>query len=75
MSLLRNVVCALTVVFAFLTSLPRVSAQSRLPEVSERLASAGVDPMITTPEEFAAYIESETARYAKFVKASGARVD
>jgi len=31
--------------------------------------------MITTPEEFAAYIESETARYAKVVKASGARVD
>ena len=52
-----------------------ISAVMRLPEVSERLASAGVEPMLTTPEEFAAYIESETARYAKVVKASGARVD
>jgi tripartite-type tricarboxylate transporter receptor subunit TctC len=47
----------------------------RLPEVSERLASAGIEPMLMTPEEFAAYIESETARYAKVVKISGARID
>jgi tripartite-type tricarboxylate transporter receptor subunit TctC len=47
----------------------------KLPGVSERLASAGVEPMLTTPEEFAAYIESETARYAKVVRSSGARVD
>ena len=52
-----------------------ISAVIKLPGTSERLASAGVEPMLTTPEEFAAYIESETARYAKVVKASGARVD
>ena len=52
-----------------------ISAVMKLPEVSERLAGAGVEPMLTTPEEFAVYIESETARYAKVVKTSGARVD
>ncbi len=47
----------------------------RQPEVIERLAGAGVEPAMMPPEEFAAYIESETARYAKVVKSSGARVD
>jgi len=52
-----------------------IGAVMKLPGVSDRLASAGVEPMLTTPEEFAAYIESETARYAKVVRSSGARVD
>lgn len=52
-----------------------ISAVMKAPGVAERLAAAGVEPMHTTPEEFAAYIESETARYAKIVNASGARVD
>jgi tripartite-type tricarboxylate transporter receptor subunit TctC len=52
-----------------------ISAVMKAPGVAERLAAAGVEPMHTTPEEFAAYIESETARYAKVVNASGARVD
>ena len=45
------------------------------PEVIERLAGAGVEAAMMSPEEFAAYIESETVRYAKVVKSSGARVD
>lgn len=52
-----------------------IASVMKLPGVSDRLASAGVEPMLTTPEEFAAYIESETARYAKVVRSSGARVD
>jgi len=52
-----------------------IGAVMKLPEVGERLARAGVEPMFITPEEFAAFIESETARYAKVVKSSGARVD
>jgi tripartite-type tricarboxylate transporter receptor subunit TctC len=52
-----------------------IATVMKLPGVSDRLASAGVEPMLTTPEEFAAYIESETARYAKVVRSSGARVD
>jgi len=52
-----------------------IGAVMKLPQVGERLARAGVEPMLITPEEFAVFIESETARYAKVVKSSGARVD
>jgi hypothetical protein len=52
-----------------------ISVVMKLPEVSERLAGAGVEPALMSPEEFAAFIDSETARYAKVVKSSGARVD
>ncbi len=44
-------------------------------ELRERLAAAGVEPMINTPDEFARYIASETARYAKVIAFSGARID
>ena len=36
-------------------------------ELRERLAAAGVEPMINTPEAFAQFIASETARYAKVI--------
>ena len=47
----------------------------RLPDVRERLLSQGMEPVSNTPEEFAAYIKSEIAKWAKVVKASGARPD
>ena len=47
----------------------------KLLEVRERLLNAGVEPVVNTPAEFAAYIDAETARYAKVVRESGARVD
>jgi len=47
-----------------------------LPDVREKLSnSGGVEPWITTPEEFAAEIRSEYAKYAKLVKDLGAKVD
>jgi tripartite-type tricarboxylate transporter receptor subunit TctC len=47
-----------------------------LPDVRERLSSAGgVEPWITTPEEFAAEMKSEFASYGKIVREVGARVD
>ena len=47
----------------------------KIPEIRDKLSQQGADPVGNSPEEFAAYIESETARYAKVVKSSGARVD
>jgi tripartite-type tricarboxylate transporter receptor subunit TctC len=41
------------------------------PDLRERLTAAGVEPVSTTPEEFASYIRSETVRYAQVVKAAG----
>lgn len=45
------------------------------PEVVKRLADQGIDAMSMTPEQFAAFIKSETARWTEVVKASGAKAD
>ena len=45
------------------------------PEVVKRLADQGIEAMSMTPEEFAAFIRSETARWTEVVKASGAKAD
>jgi len=47
----------------------------QLRDVREKLLSQGLEPVGSTPEEFAATIESEIAKWAKVVKASGARVE
>ena len=52
-----------------------LSSIMTLPELRERLAAAGVEPMINTPDEFAKYIASETARYARVIASSGASID
>jgi len=47
----------------------------RLPDISEKLMAQGLDLVGNTPEEFAAILKSEIAKWAKVVTASGARVD
>jgi tripartite-type tricarboxylate transporter receptor subunit TctC len=47
-----------------------------LPDVKEKLSNAGgVEPWITTAEEFAGQIRSEYATYGKLVKEVGAKID
>jgi tripartite-type tricarboxylate transporter receptor subunit TctC len=45
------------------------------PEVLERMRAIGFEPQPTTPQAFAALIESEIAKWAKVVRASGAKPD
>ncbi len=45
------------------------------PDVRTRLAASGVDANPGTPEEFHKLIEAEIPKWAKVVKASGAKVD
>lgn len=45
------------------------------PEFRSFLAGLGVSPMGGSPEAFAAFIQTETQRWAQVVKASGARID
>jgi tripartite-type tricarboxylate transporter receptor subunit TctC len=40
-------------------------------DVRSRLSADGADPVGSTPEEFAAFIRSETAKWAKVVKQAG----
>jgi tripartite-type tricarboxylate transporter receptor subunit TctC len=45
------------------------------PSVRERFVRSGVDPVGSTPQQFAAFISSEMQKWAKAIKDSGARVD
>jgi len=44
-------------------------------ELREKFIQQGADPVGSTPEEFAEYMRAETAKWARLVKATGARVD
>jgi tripartite-type tricarboxylate transporter receptor subunit TctC len=46
-----------------------------LPDVVERLSGQGAEALGSTPEEFAAYIKSESVKWAKVVRDSGAKAE
>src|SRR5688500_5493195 len=43
------------------------------PDMKDKLAAQGLDPVGNTPQQFAAVIKSEITKWAKVVKASGAK--
>ena len=45
------------------------------PDVRERMLALGAEPVGSRPEEFAAYIRAEAEKYARVIKASGAKAD
>jgi tripartite-type tricarboxylate transporter receptor subunit TctC len=45
------------------------------PDMKKRLAEQGAEVVTDTPEQFAAFIKSEIAKWGRIVKASGARID
>ncbi|SDC81477.1 Tripartite-type tricarboxylate transporter, receptor component TctC [Paracidovorax valerianellae] len=45
------------------------------PETKKKLADQGAEPVSETPEQFAAFIQAESAKWGKVVKESGASVD
>jgi tripartite-type tricarboxylate transporter receptor subunit TctC len=46
-----------------------------VPEVRERFLSQGAEPGGNTPDQFSAFIKSETEKWARVVKVSNAKVD
>jgi len=47
----------------------------KAPEMRERLAAAGLEPVAGTADEFAALIRSEIRKYAKLIRTSGIRLE
>lgn len=47
----------------------------KAPDLKQRLASEGCEPVGSTPDELGNYIRAEMARWAKIVKASGMHAD
>jgi tripartite-type tricarboxylate transporter receptor subunit TctC len=45
------------------------------PDVREKLVNVGMDPMTSTPEQFADFVQSEIGKWARVVKTAGIRVD
>jgi tripartite-type tricarboxylate transporter receptor subunit TctC len=45
------------------------------PDLKDRLAATGTEPLTSTPEEFADYIKREIAKWGDVVRKSGAKVD
>jgi tripartite-type tricarboxylate transporter receptor subunit TctC len=47
----------------------------KMPDTRQRLASQGADVVASSPGEFAAYIKSETERWAKVIKSAGIHME
>lgn len=46
-----------------------------MPDVKEKFAALGVEPVSSTPEQFGAYIRSEAAKYGKLIQDAGIRTE
>jgi tripartite-type tricarboxylate transporter receptor subunit TctC len=45
----------------------------KLPDVAERIAAQGGEIVGNTPAEFAAFIDAESAKYAKIIREAGVK--
>jgi tripartite-type tricarboxylate transporter receptor subunit TctC len=45
------------------------------PELKERLAATGTEPLTSTPDEFAAYIKREIAKWSEVIRKAGVKAD
>ena len=46
-----------------------------VPDIRQKLVDAGVEPVTSTPEEMAAYMKSETAKWSAVVRSANIKVD
>jgi tripartite-type tricarboxylate transporter receptor subunit TctC len=53
----------------------QIARAMALPEVKERLAKIGFDPVASTPDEFGAWIKAETAKWAPVTRQANIKID
>ncbi len=53
----------------------RIAKALNAPDVREKMIALGAEPVASRPEDFAAYVKAEMPKWARVVKAVGARVD
>ncbi len=46
-----------------------------MPDIKEKLDSQGLDPLISSPEQFGALLRTDLAKYAKVIKAANIKVE
>ena len=54
------------------TEIARVLA---LPDIREKLLSQGLDPFVSTPDQFAALIKTDHAKYANIIKTAKIKLE
>ncbi|MPZ43551.1 MAG: tripartite tricarboxylate transporter substrate binding protein [Betaproteobacteria bacterium] len=75
-SLWQGIVAPAAVPRAIVEKLNRqIVASLRTPELERKLNARGLDVVGSTPEQFAAYMREEIAKWTQVVKATGARID
>jgi tripartite-type tricarboxylate transporter receptor subunit TctC len=52
-----------------------IAGIQRTPEFLEKLASQGVEAFVLEPQQFAAFIKSDMAKYAKVIKAANIKIE
>ena len=52
-----------------------ISVIMNLPDIKEQLVSQGLDSFVTTPDQFATLIKSDTARFEKIIKAANIKLE
>jgi tripartite-type tricarboxylate transporter receptor subunit TctC len=45
------------------------------PEMKEKLTATGTEPLTSTPDEFAAYIKREIAKWGDVIRRAGVKAD
>jgi len=53
----------------------QIAKTVELPEIRERWAALGAEPLHNKPEEFSAFLKADLSKWAKVVRDSGAKVD
>lgn len=52
-----------------------ISKIVQLPDIRERWAALGAEPLHNTPDQFAAFLKADLGKWAKVIRESGAKID